>query len=462
MDLKDKQKAFVLNEDLSKVMWKLSLPAIAAMVLFGLNAFMDTVYIGQLLDPAALSGVAIAYPLTSIMMGLGAWAGTGGGNILSVALGKNDEATQKKILSNATLFVLLTTTIFAVPAYFFAEDMIAMMGGRGKVLSFGAEYFKIALLASPLWTYGLTLNFIVRAEGRMKEAALMMGYGLLLNLVLTPIFIEILNMGVAGAAWATNIGILVYCIVGYCYFKRGKASFNAEVNSLAYDAEVFKSIAKMGFPGFIMTAMSLVQAIVVFNAIVGFGTERDLAFFAAGNRIMLFLMTPLFGLMRALQPVAGINFGAKQYSRVKSAYFLFCRTGVYIVTPFWLALSLFPDFSLSLVLPGMAFTADEILNFRVYALVIPVLPIVFMSLTYLPAIEQPKYASIVGTARQVVFYVPAMLLLPKWVGISGVYYGSTAIDILLTAWLFILVWRTFSSFKEDEGEKVFPEAKASL
>lgn len=446
MDIKISNKEFLLTAPLKSVMWKLSLPAIAAMVLFGLNSFMDTVYIGQLMDSTALAGVAIAYPLTSIMMGLGSWAGTGAGNLLSIVLGQNNVAQQQKILGNTTLFVIFSSLIFTLPTYIFADDLIYLLGGRGDVLQYGTSYFKITLLASPLWVYGLSLNFIVRAEGKMKAAAIMMSYGLVVNLILTPVFISYFDMGVSGAAWATNVGMLVYCLVGYFYFKTGKASFKSDVNSLSYDKSVFQSILKLGLPGFIITVMVLVQAAVVFNAIVNVGTENDLAFFAAANRIQLFLMTPLFGLMRALQPVVGVNFGAGDYERVKKSFLLFCKTGLYLVLPFWILLLVFPETSLRLVLPEMGFTSTDIFHFRVYMLVLPVLPIVFMSLTYLPAIEQPKWASIIGMARQVVFYVPVMIILPKLIGISGIYYGATAIDLIVTLWLSYIVWQTFKSF----------------
>jgi len=262
MDIKDKQKDRIIHGDLKQAMWKLSLPAIAAMVLFGLNAFMDTVYIGQLMDATALAGVALAYPLTSIMMGLGSWVGTGAGNLLSIVIGKKDEATQEKLLANVSVFSLLTSLIFAIPSFVFAEDLIRMMGGTGDILEYGTKYFKITVLGSPLWVFGLGLNFIVRAEGKMKEAAIMMSYGLGANLILTPVFIQYLNMGVAGAAWATNIGMLIYCLTGYFYFKKGKASFKANINSIMVDKGIFQSIIKLGFTGFIMTIMSLVQAVV--------------------------------------------------------------------------------------------------------------------------------------------------------------------------------------------------------
>ena len=288
MDFKDRQKQFILTQPLSKVMWSLSLPAIAAMVLFGLNAFMDTVYIGQLMNETALAGVALAYPLTSILMGLGSWAGTGAANLLSIALGDDDLKTQSKILSNATLFALISTVLIALPAYFFGEPLIRMMGGRGQILIEGVTYFKVTMLSAPFWVYGLTLNMIIRGEGKMKTAAIMMSYGLIVNILLTPVFITVLDLGVAGAAWGTNIGMAIYSVVGYFYFKGGKASFEVNMRKLTYDKSVFESIVKMGFPGFIMTVMGLLQAIVVFNAIVGNGTDRDLAFFAAANRYLFF------------------------------------------------------------------------------------------------------------------------------------------------------------------------------
>lgn len=445
MVAKDQQKQFILNDSLGKIMWKLSLPAIIAMVLFGLNSFMDAVYIGQLMNETALAGVALAYPLTSIMLGLGSWAGTGAANLLSIALGDEDRGTQEKILSNATLFAFFSTIFIATPCYFFAEPLIRMMGGEGTILAEGSAYFKITMLAAPFWVYGLTLNMIIRGEGKMGIAALMMTYGLAANLVLTPLFISVFNKGVAGAAWGTNIGMIIYSIIGYIYFVRGRASFPARVRSLQYDKEVFQSIMKMGFPGFIMTIMSLIQSIVVFNAIVNNGTDSELAFFAGANRFLFFLMTPLFGLMRALQPVLGINFGAGQYDRVKQSFWLFTKTGIFLVAPFWLLITLFPAESISLVLPEMSVSAQDLMNLRIYILVLPMLPLVFMALTFFPAVKEEKYASVIGLARQLVFYVPAMLLLPRFFGIQWVYFGSTLIDVIITVWILFVVLKLFAA-----------------
>lgn len=436
------QKEFILTANITKVMWKLSLPAIIAMMLFGLNAFMDTIYIGQFMNETALAGIAIAYPLTSMFMGVGSLAGTGAGNLLSIALGKKDEKTQQSILANANLLMIFSTLIFAIPAYIFSEELIDLMGAKGEVKTYALAYFNITLIGSPFWIYGLGLNFIVRAEGKMKEAAIMMAYGLGLNLILTPVFIQYFDLGIEGAAWGTNLGMLLYTVIGYFYFNGNKPSFSTNINSIRYNKEIFSSILKLGFPGFILSLMGLIQSIVTLNAISIHGTEQDLAFFAAANRIVLFLMTPLFGLMRALQPVSGINFGASQTKRVRESLLQFIKTGFFIVSPFWLILTIFPHESLSLMLPDIPLTNTDILNFRVYILVLPFLPIVFMALTYFPAIEKPKVASIAAILRQILCYIPLMILLPIWFGVSGIYFGATAIDIVLTAVLSYLIYQS--------------------
>lgn len=158
-------------------MWRMSMPVIAAMVLFGLNTFMDTIYIGQLMNESALAGVSLAYPLTTILLGAGSWAGIGAANLLSIAIGEQDEETQSKIIPNSGFFSLAVSLMLGIPAYFFGEHLIHMMGGRGDILQEGVNYFKVAVLSSPFWVYAVSQNMIIRGEGKMKEAAIMMSYG---------------------------------------------------------------------------------------------------------------------------------------------------------------------------------------------------------------------------------------------------------------------------------------------
>lgn len=427
----DTQKQIILKQPITKMMWALSWPAILAMVFFGLNTFLDSVFVGHLLGENALSGVALAYPLTSIILGLGSWVGTGAANLLSISLGKNDEKTQENLLGTGTILSLIMSLVFAIPAYFVAEYLIKTMGGEGEILTLGTSYFRVTLFGTFFAVYALLLNFVVRGEGRMKQAAFMMLFGLVVNIILNPIFIKVLEWGVEGAAWATNIGMLVYAVVGFVYFKKGKSSFKANVTRIQYDKQLGRKIIQSGMPAMIMTIMMLVQSMVVFNSISNHGNDNDLAFYAAANRIYFFMLTPFFGLMRALQPAIGINFGAKNNDRVSEAFWKFSWTGFFILLPFTLAILIFPEQSLKMMLPNMMFSHQDIFMFRIYVMVIPFLSFVFMALSFFPAINKSNIASFLTLVRQLVLFIPLILILSKYIGVSGVYYASSGIDAVV-------------------------------
>ena len=451
--IRDKQKLLIINENMWRVMWKLSVPAILAMVLFGLNAFLDAVFVGQLINATALAAVSISYPLSQITFGLGSLIGIGAGTVLSIAIGAGDTSSQKKILGNITTLCFIIAAAFAIPSWFFAEEMVSLMGAEGELLRLGTEYFKATLPGAFFWILGLAINMLISGEGKLKEAAYMMAIGLIINIILNPIFISTFEMGVAGAAWATNIGMITYAIVGYWYFIRGKASFDTDIRYLGIDKKLSKSILSLGFPSLIMSLMGLIQALVVYNAINNYGTQSDVAFFAASHRTVLFLITPLFGLMRALQPVIGMNYGAGKMDRVESSYKTFSLAGFLIIFPFWLLMNIFPENSLSLMLPGYTYGPEEIWNFRVYTFVLPLLPLVFMGLTFFPSIERGKIASILALLRQLIFYIPVMLIIPMYFGIRGVFFGATVIDVIMTILIVHYVNKELKKIRQKEPEK---------
>ncbi len=446
---KDKQKQMILSENLWKVMFRVSWPAVIAMVLYGLNSVFDAIFVGRFVGETALAGVSLAYPLSQITLGLGSLIGVGGGSALSIALGAKALETQKKLLGNVNYLSILITVIYIIVGLFLATPLVKAMGGIGDTLVIGETYFKITVLGSLFWIYGLAGNMIVRAEGKMKSAAVMMGLGLVVNIIANYILIVVMDMGVAGAAWGTNLGMLVYTIAGLFYFSSGKASFEAHPFKIYRDKEIVKGIFSMGMPSLIMTVMTLVQAIVVFNALSRYGTTYDLALYGAIFRFFTLLLTPIFGLMRALQPVIGINYGAKNYFRVIRSFKIFAVASTLIMLPFWGITMVIPEAVLSLMFPNKIFDAASLLYFRVFMALLPILPVIFMMMTFYPAINKGKPAAIIGIARQLIFYVPVMLILPKLFGIQWVYYGTFLIDTVITIWVLILVKKEFNILRSS-------------
>ncbi len=447
---RNSQKEMILKDNLWKVMWTLSWPAVIAMVLHGLNTVFDAIFVGRFIGETALAGVSIAYPLTQFSVGIGSMIGVGAGSLLSIVIGSNDTATQKKLIANTNYLIIISGILMTAIGLLLMNPLLRLMGASGDELIFGADYFRVTLYGSVFWIAGLGYNMVVRAEGKMKSAAFLMGTGLVVNIIANYLLIVVFQFGVEGAAWGTNLGMLVYTIAFFVYCRKKKATFETNELKISRDKNITKQILSLGFPSLIMTTMSLVQGMIVMYALNSYGTASDVAFYGVVYRIFIFLLTPVFGLMRALQPAMGINFGAKQYDRVISSFKVFAVAAFILIFPFWLIMMLAPDMVLSIMLPVREFLSSDLMNFRIFVGLLPVLPIMFMAMTMWPAINNSKPAGIIGIARQLIFYVPAMLLLPKYFGVGWVYKGAFFIDLIIIVIVCLLVKREFSKLRRGD------------
>ncbi|WP_437918920.1 MATE family efflux transporter [Sphingobacterium sp. LRF_L2] len=438
----DTNKQLILNGNLAKVMWTMSWPAVLAMVLYGLNNFLDGIFVGHLINNTALAAVGIAYPLAQLVQGFGSLIGTGVGSAISIWIGREQKEKLNNVFGSVNYLALLFSVLITIPCYIFSKELVYMMGGRGEILSLGIDYFRATILGSFFWIHGLALNMIIRSEGQMKTAAWMIALGLIVDIALKPLFIDTFGWGVSGAAWATNVSMIIYTALGIWYYASGKSSFKTKFWSLKKDMTVLKETISLGMPGFIMMVMIVVQNIVVFNSLAKYGTEIDITFFTAVNRFYILLNTPLWGLMRALQPVAGMNYGAKQYKRTVRSYRLFSLTGLIILSPFWLFVMFYPGDVMSIMIPNISFSHEQLLNFRVYMSVLLALPFVFMAIVWFPSIENAKPATFISILRQVVFYIPLLLIAPKFYGVNSIYYVSAGIDWLI---FFIILYNVRKS-----------------
>lgn len=437
----EKQRTIILSEPLPTVMWQLSWPAVVAMVLYGMNNFLDGIFVGHLISNNALAAVGVAYPLAQFAQGLGSLIGTGIGTAISIWIGSNTQEKLNKAFGTVNYLTVLFSIFITVPCYFYAEQLVHMMGGRGEILHLGTTYFQNTILGSFFWIYGLAMNMIIRAEGRMKTAAWMIATGLAVDVVLKPIFIDTFGWGVAGAAWATNTSMIIYTFLGAWYYGTEKSSFKTKFWCFKSDKTIIKETLSLGMPGFIMMVMIVIQNIVVFNALAKYGNAIDITFFTAVNRFYILLNTPLWGLMRALQPVSGMNYGARQYTRSIKSYWLFSITGLLFLLPFWLCVMLYPSGLLSIMIPEMLFSLDQLADFRIYMSVVLALPFVFMAMVWFPSVGDAKPATLIVVLRQVIFYIPALFIASHYYGIRSIYTASAIIDWIILVWVLFAVRR---------------------
>ena len=444
----NKEKEMILNGSLWKVCYKLSLPAIIAMVLYGLNVIFDGVFVGRLVGETAFAGISIVYPLTQLSLGLGSLVGVGAGSYLSILLGEDDKETQGKIVGNANLISIVVTIVMMLLGFVFMKPLLKAIGADGETLTFAISYFRITLIGSIFWIVGLAYNMIVRAEGKMKTAALMMGIGLVVNIISNYILMKIFNMGVAGAAWGTNIGMFVYALLFVIYCKRGRASFNANIFTVRADKEIIKEIVSLGMSSLIMSVMGIIQSVIILRALKTYGSDLDITFYGAVFRIFNFSLTPIYGLMRALQPVAGINYGAQKYERSISSFKIFSFVALVVMLPFWLVAMINPWLILGSMLPKVTFDLGYIFSFRIFMSIAPLLSVTMTAMTFWPSIKKATPAMVIGLGRQLFLYIPLMIILPKIFGIQSIYIGSFIIDLSLLVIVILVLSKDFRSLRK--------------
>ena len=448
----NKEKEMILNGSLWKVCYKLSLPAIIAMVLYGLNVIFDGVFVGRLVGETAFAGISIVYPLTQLSLGLGSLVGVGAGSYLSILLGEDDKETQGKIVGNANLISIVVTIVMMLLGFVFMKPLLTAIGADGETLTFAISYFRITLIGSIFWIIGLAYNMIVRAEGKMKTAALMMGIGLVVNIISNYILMKIFNMGVAGAAWGTNIGMFVYALLFVIYCKRGRASFNANIFTVRADKEIIKEIVSLGMSSLIMSVMGIIQSVIILRALKTYGSDLDITFYGAVFRIFNFSLTPIYGLMRALQPVAGINYGAQKYERSISSFKIFSFVALVVMLPFWLVAMINPWLILGSMLPKVTFDLGYIFSFRIFMSIAPLLSVTMTAMTFWPSIKKATPAMVIGLGRQLFLYIPLMIILPKIFGIQSIYIGSFIIDLSLSVIVILVLSKDFRSLRKMKEE----------
>lgn len=430
----------ILQGNLTQLMLKLSIPGIVGMLLIGLNPFLDALFAGRLIGENALAAISLALPLTTIVVGCALLVGIGSASVLSRAIGAGDIKIQSNIFGTFTILSLVISLFVTILGYGFGEQLISFMGGKDEVASLGSEYFKTYMLGSVFFVLAVGSSQLIKSEGKIGLATIFAAISVLTNTILNPLFVGVFHWGIQGIAFATIVSNLVYTLVNFTYFISGKSSIAVQLKKLTLSLDLLSPILSVGISVFIMEVMTIVQQVVIFKSIAYYGTDTDIAFAGATLNLYSLAVTPVYGFVQALQPVIGINYGSGNHNRMKQAYFIFGIGGTILLTVIWLPLQLYPANFLSWLLPQVAFTANDLLNFRIVTILLPILSFVFCSITLFQSIGNGKIAGIIVVARQVFLFIPVVLILPLFIGINGIYYSLTTVDILVSLVVALFTW----------------------
>ena len=442
----------IRKDDMWRLMAKLTPVAVLAMSINSINTFVDALFIGQYLGETAVAAVSLAFPLSFLANAFAAMIGVGGSSLLSRAIGSKNEDVQKKIFGSAVVLSVIVSFILTVFGYIYAETIISAIGGKGEVLRLGTLYYQTIVLGSFFQIFAVSLNMIIRAEGNLKDAMTFAIISTVLNMILNPIFIGYFEMGIQGAAYATVLSMICSSILGIWYFSTNRASYKVDLTYYKFEEKLMRPIVAVGVSAMMLQLMFVVQQIVVFKMIDIYGDDFEIAFMGACYRVLILMLVPGFGFSTAMQPIAGINYGANDYVRVKEAFWKFAIGSTILTTILLLIFLIFPTFVLGLMLPNAEFTAEHIFNFRLMMSPGFMFSFFFMGIVLFQAIGNAKIAGIVMLLRELVFFVPFVILLPMWIGITGIYATPIIQNVITLGISFYLLHKTFSKWNKTEVE----------
>lgn len=410
-----------------QILIKLSLPAILGMIVIGLYPLMDGIFAGQILSERAMTAVGIATPFTYINTGIATLIGVGSASLLSRAIGEGNQRTIDKVMGNLCFWILLLSAIVTVLGILFCRQLLAVFGAKGELLNLSARYLRIIFLGSVFVDFAQAANMVMRGEGLMKRAMLIMAMGAGINISLDPILMILLKEhGVEGAAIATVTAQFVQAIVTLWYFK--KKSEVVKIGLIRRENEIAGEMFSVGVSAMLMQVLTIIQQSFLYSQAFRYGGERSATIMAATLRIQAFSFIPLWGMSQGLQPAIGANFGAKQYDRVKKIFNVFTISSIVLAACFWLPAEAFAKPVLKLF--GLS---DETLllavpSFRTMYSIFIVYGVMIMTMTFFQAIGDGKTAGILVMLRQIILFIPSVILLPLIVGTHSLWYVLPIVD----------------------------------
>ena len=407
MNVRDK----LLKENPWKLMLNLSIPAILGQFIVGLYAFVDSIYVGQMVGTDAMSAVSAASPFILINNAVAVLLGIGSGSVLSRAIGDKDEKTIKKIMGNFTFLVILLSSFVMILGIILSPWLISLSGAKGNIQNMGVSYLRIIYIGSIFVNFMQGANMIIRAEGRMKTAMGIMGAGALLNIILDPIFILLFpSKGPQAVALATIISQLIQALVTLIYFL--KISPVVKFNGLKIARDINKEIFSVGISAMLMQIMMLIQMTIVYNTAVRYGGKSQIALMGAAQRVLQLAFVPIWGMSQGMQPAIGTNFGAKDYLRVKKLTNVFIIGSTVLAGIFFIIIEIFSKQILSTFITNYKIVNEGLVNFRLMYLMFLTYGFLIMIVTYFQAIGKSKQAGFLVMLRQFLLVIPLVLIIP--------------------------------------------------
>ena len=434
------------TEKIGRLLKQYALPAIIAQTAASLYNMVDSIFIGQGVGPLAISGLAVTFPLMNLSTAFGTLVGAGAATMLSVLLGQKNYKAANKVLGNVVTLNVIIGLVFMAVALIFIDPILYIFGASENTLPYAKEYIRIILAGNVVTHLYFGLNAAMRSSGSPKKAMGLTIFTVVFNTILDPIFIFVLDMGIAGAAWATVIAQTAAMIVVLRHFSDTRRPFHFEKGIFSLDMRVAKDSLAIGMGPFLMNAAACLVTLFINQQLREYSGDLGIGAYGICNRFVFMFIMICMGLNQGMQPIAGYNYGARKYSRVKEVFWKTARLGMVMTTICFIFGVFFPKAAVGI------FTHDEeLINMsaralRILTLVFPIVGFQMISTNFFQSLGMVRKSVILSLSRQILFLLPLLYVLPLWLGADGVWASFPISDTLATLLTIIMLGRLFKKF----------------
>lgn len=416
------------EEKIPKILIKLSLPAIVAMLINAIYNTVDAFFIGKL-GTSAIGAVAVAFPIFSLIGAIGLTFGIGGASYISRSLGAGNKPEADRTTSTAFFTSLISGIIFTVLGLVLIIPLLRAFGATDTILPFAKDYTRILIMGSIFTMLNMTMNNMVRAEGNAPLSMIAMITGAVLNIGLDPIFIFTFNLGITGAAIATVISQSISTIILLTYYLSKKSYMSLSIKNLKPSKKIYSEILKIGSPSFIRNFLASFSIALINLAAKPYG-DAAVAAIGLTFRVLVLGMFPLFGYAQGFQPVVGFNYGAKKFKRVfeairVSAIWTSVFSVAFAIVSITFAPNIISVFSNDPAVIDIGSRSLRAANLFFFLFGFQVITTVLFQ-----ALGKGLPAALLSLARQGIFLIPAVLIMPGILGLNGVIYSQPVADFL--------------------------------
>ena len=445
------------TEPIGKLLKNYAVPAIIAMTASSLYNIVDSIFIGHGVGPLAIAGLAVTFPLMNLSAAFGTLVGVGATTMISVLLGQKNYEVANKVLGNVVILNIIIGLIFMGVSLAFLDPILYFFGASENTIGYAREYMQIILAGNAVTHLYLGLNSVLRASGNPKLAMMLTILSVLINIAVAPVLIFWLDMGISGAAIATVAAQIAALAIILAYFSRKDRVLHFSRKIFRLDWRIAKDSLAIGLAPFLMNAAACIVTLFINQQLKKYGGDLAIGAYGIVNRISFLFIMVNMGLNQGMQPIAGYNYGTRNYTRVKGVMWKTVKYATAVTCTGFLIALLVPHQAVSIFTSDSQLIEFSAKGLRMLTLAFPLVGFQMVSSNFFQCLGMVNKAILLSMSRQLLFLIPCIYVLPLLWGNIGVWASFPISDFAAFVISAILMWdllRKFSRLKDGDDPSI--------